>query len=173
MSDENGIIAVFRYLDDVTKAMEQIRGRADFNGHEVFSPTSYHEIEHAAAFRPSPVRFFTLAGGMTGTITGFSLPLILDYDWPIVVGGKMAGVYSLPAYVIMGFELTILFGAIATIAGMLIMGRIPNPKKDIHDVRFSDDHFGIFVPDADESSEQAEVLRQCGATEVRRVGAGV
>lgn len=171
MSDEKGIIAVFKYLDDLTKAMTEIKGRADFNGHEVFSPTSYHEIEHAAGFRPSPVRFFTLVGGVTGTMAGFALPLLLDYDWPMIVGGKSPGVFSLPAYVILGFELTILLGAIMTIAGMLIMGRIPNPKKDIHDVRFTDDHFGIFVPNADESSEQAEILRRYGATEVRRVGA--
>jgi hypothetical protein len=171
MSDEKGIIAVFKYLDDLTKAIEQVRGRADFNGHEIFSPTSYHEIEHAAGFRPSPVRFFTLVGGMTGTIVGFSLPLLCDYDWPQVVGGKTAGIYSLPAYVIMGFELTILLGAIMTITGMLVMGRIPNPKKNVIDVRFTDDHFGIFVPGADERGEQAEVLRRCGAIEVRKVGA--
>ena len=34
--------------------------------------------------------------------------LAMDYDWPLVVGGKTAGLYSLPAYVIFGFELMIL-----------------------------------------------------------------
>ncbi len=167
---ESGVLAVYKYLDQVVDVMEKIKGRADFAGHEVFSPTSYHEIEHAGGFGSSPVKWFTLVGGMTGTISGFVLPLLCDYDWPMVVGGKTAGIYSLPAYVIIGFELTILLGAIATIAGMLVMGRIPNPKATIMDVRTTDDHFAIFVPGIDESSEQATLLRSGGASEIRTVG---
>ena len=162
-----GILAVFRYLDHLTNAMEKARERSDFEGHEVFSPTSYHEIEHAMGDPSSPVKWFTLVGAMTGTISGFALCLLMDYDWPLVVGGKTAGIYSLPAYVVIGFELTILLGGIATIVGMLVMGRIPNPKQRILDTRFTDDRFGIFVPDAAEGGEQAKLLKECGAEEIR------
>ena len=166
---ERGILAVFKYLDDLTHAMEVVRGRADFAGHEVFTPTSYHEIEHAAGFTSSPVKWFTLTGGLTGTIAGFALPLFTDYDWPLVVGGKTAGIASLPAYVVIGFELTILLGAIATIAGMLVMGRIPNPKTTILDKRFTNVYFGIYLPNADVSSAQASLLKEQGAIEIRGV----
>jgi len=168
---ESGVLAVYKYLDEVTGVMGKIKGRADFAGFEVFSPTSYHEIEHAGDFGSSPVKWFTLVGGLTGTFAGFLLPLACDYDWPLVVGGKTAGLDSITAYVIIAFELTILFGAIATIAGMLIMGRIPNPKATIYDVRTTDDHFAIFVPGIDESSEQANLLKMGGACEIRTVGA--
>ncbi|MCX6129177.1 MAG: DUF3341 domain-containing protein, partial [Proteobacteria bacterium] len=109
-----GILAIYQYLDHLTDAMKLIRDRQDFRDHEVFSPTSYHEIEEAAGFSPSPVRWFTLSGALTGTLTGFGLALWLDYDWPLVVGGKLAGLYSVPAYVVVGFELTILFGGLMT-----------------------------------------------------------
>ncbi len=166
-----GVLAVYRYLDQLTDAMKLIRERNDFRGHEVFSPTSYHEIEEAGGYGASPVRFFTLAGALTGTFCGFLLALWTDYDWPLVVGGKLAGLYSVPAYVVIGFELTILFGGLMTILGMLVMGRLPNPKQRILDVRFTDDRFGIFVPNASLDGEQAKLLKQCGAEELRLIEA--
>jgi hypothetical protein len=164
---DQGIIAIFKYLDTTCGAIEKIRERGDFAGHEVFSPTSYHEIEHACGFGASPVRYFTLIGALTGTCTGFGLPILLDWDWPIIVGGKTPGVFSLPAYVVLGFELTILFGVIATITGMLVMGRIPNPKRRVLDERLTDDRFAIFLPGGKLGSPQAQFLKECGAEEVR------
>lgn len=166
-----GILAVFQYLDCLTEAMEKARSRGDFDGHEVFSPTSYHEIEHAGGFGSSAVKWFTFCGAMTGTILGFALCLYTDFDWPLVVAGKTPGVYSLPAYVVIGFELTILLGGIATIVGMLVMGRIPNPNQRVLDVRFTDDRFGIFVPNATVNGEQAKLLKGCGADEIREIEA--
>ncbi len=162
----SGILGVFSYLDKFCEAIEKIRDRSDFHGHESFSPTSYHEIEHAYQFDPSPVRKFTLVGALTGLVTGFSLALGMDSDWPIVVGGKPAGVFSIPAYVVIGFELTILFGALATIAGILIMGRLPNPKLRILDTRTTDDKFAIYVPGATLDGPQATLLRELGAEEI-------
>lgn len=164
-----GIIAIYRYLDEVCDAMEKIKSRGDFENHEVFSPTSYHELEHAADYGPSAVRWFTLTGALTGIATGFLMPLGMDYDWQLVVGGKLGGILSLPAYLIFGFELMVLFGAIATIAGMLIMGRLPEIKKRILDPRTTDDRFAIFVPGATVDGPQAEFLKACGAEEVNPV----
>lgn len=170
MTDKDqGVIAIFRYLDTVCHAIEKIKDRGDFKDHEVFSPTSYHEIEHASGFGPSPVRFFTLVGALTGVTSGFALALATDYDWPIVVSGKTPGIYSLPAYVVIGFECMILFGAIATILGMLVMGRIPNPKRKVLDPRTTSDRFAIFVPGAKLDGPQAKLLKEWGAEEVRLV----
>jgi len=60
----------------------------------------------------------------------------------------------------------VLLGAIATIAGMLVMGRLPNPRDTVFDVRTTDDKFAIFVPGADQGGAQAEFLKSCGAEEV-------
>lgn len=166
-----GVLAVFQYLDDFCEAIEKGKDRPDFKGWDAFSPTSYHEIEHACDYGKSAVRFFTLVGAMTGTISGFSLALLMDYDWMITVGGKTAGIYSVPAYVIFGFELTILFGGLMTIAGMLIMGKLPNPTQRIFDKRFTDDRFGFFVPNASLDGEQAKLLKSCGAQEIRMIEA--
>jgi Protein of unknown function (DUF3341) len=167
MSQSRGILAIFKHLDSVCHAVEKVKGRHDFKDHEVYSPTSYHEIEHACAYPPSPVRWFTFVGAMLGTVTGFSIPLLCDWDWPIVVGGKTPGIYSLPAYVVIGFEFTILFGAIATVLGILVMCRIPNPKVTILDKRLTDDMFGIWVPGAVADGPQAKLLSEFGAIEIK------
>ena len=75
------------------------------------------------------------------------------------MGGKTPGFTSLPAYVVIGFELTILLGAIMTIVGMLVMCKIPNPGQRILDNRLTDDKFGIFVPNVGSDSEQAQFLK--------------
>lgn len=163
-----GIVAIFQYLDEFCAAIENIEGRPDFHDHEVVSHTSYHELMDIAEkkYGPSEVRWFTLVGALTGVTIGFGMPLFMDYDWPIVTGGKTAGVYSLPAYVIFGFELMILLGAIATITGMLVMGRLPNPRARIFDNRLTDDRFAIFVPNAKPNGEQAQLLSKLGAEEI-------
>lgn len=167
MSQHNGILAMFKHLDTLCHAVEKVKGRNDFKDHEVYSPTSYHEVEHACGFAPSPVRWFTFVGAMTGTVTGFALALLCDWDWPVVVGGKTPGVFSLPAYVVLGFEFTILFGAIATVAGVLVMCRMPNPKVKILDKRLTDDMFGIWVPGAVVDGPQAKLLKEAGAVEIK------
>jgi len=52
---------------------------------------------------------------------------------------------------------------------MLVMGRLPNPTQRILDPRFTDDRFGIFVPNAKLEGEQAKLLKQCGAEELRLI----
>lgn len=166
---ENGVIAMFSYLDVVTDALKKIKDKEDFSNHVVYSHTSYHELIHVAEEKwgPSQVRWFTLTGGLLGFFTGFAMPLVLDWDWPLVVGGKTAGIHSLPPNVIFMFELFVLFGALGTILGMLWMGRLANPKAKIHDPSLTDDKFAIFVPGAHMDGPQAKLLKELGADEVR------
>ena len=164
-----GILAVYKYLDEFTEVIETANKRQDFEDYVAYSHTSYHELMHLAEERHgvSQVRWFTLTGGLTGCVTGFAMPLWMDYDWPIVVGGKQAGVLSLPAYFIFGFELMVLLGALCTILGMLFLGRLANPFAKIQDPKLTDDRFAIFVPGAQLDGPQAQLLNEMGAEEVR------
>lgn len=169
--EKKGVLAVFKYLDDTCEAIRKMNSRKDCKDHEVYAPASYHELIEFAEekYGPSQVRWFTLLGALSGVSAGFGMPLWMDYDWPMVVGGKQAGIYSLPAYVIFGFELMILLGAIATIIGMLVMGRIPNPKAKVFDNKLSDDHFAIFLPNHNMDNDSVKMLRDIGACEVKVV----
>ena len=163
-----GVLGVFSYLDTTLDAIKKLRaaGHADFT---VYSPVPRHEIEDALGQAVSPVRMFTLVGGIAGCAVGAWLTLWMSYDWPLVVGGKPVG--SVPPYVVIMFEMTILFGALSTILGILLNSVFAARRVGTiqYDTRFTNDRFGIFVPG--ESGQVARIeslLREAGAEEVRR-----
>ena len=68
----------------------------------------------------------------------------MSLDWPIVIGGKPYA--SIPPYTVIAFELTILFGGIFTLLGLLAVGRLPTLKLDpAYSARFSAEEFGLAV----------------------------
>lgn len=164
MAAPAGVLAAYRHVDAAARAVTQLKalGYRDFT---VFSPVPNHEIADAIGHPTSPVRLWTLIGGLTGVVTGFAMTLWMSYDYPVVVGGKPLG-STLP-YVVIAFELTILFGALATIAGLLFHAWRDTPAT-AYDPRFTDDHIGIFVPCPVERRPAVEqVLKGAGAVEVK------
>ncbi|MBI3983103.1 MAG: DUF3341 domain-containing protein [Gemmatimonadetes bacterium] len=164
MSAPLGVLAAFRHIDAAAHAIRSLKemGYRDFT---VYTPAPNHEISDAVGHRVSPVRLWTLIGGLTGCASGFAMTLWMSYDYPIVVGGKPLG--SIPPYVVIAFELTILLGALSTIAG-LIFHAWRTRRRAAYDPRFTDDHIGIFVPCAAERrSAVRQLLQGAGAVEVR------
>ncbi len=113
----------------------------------VLSPIHVHEVDEILEVRPSPLKFFTFFGALSGTITGFAFTIYTVLRWPLLItGGKP--IVSIPPFVIIAFELTILFGAIATFLGFLILSRSPNIKKIISPKECGN-NFLIIVDDGD------------------------
>ena len=163
-----GVLAVFAHLDTTVAAIKQLRaaGHTDFT---VYSPIPRHEIEDALGQPVSPVRAFTLVGGIAGCAVGAWITLWMSADWPIVVGGKPVG--SIPPYVVIMFEMTILFGALSTILGILFNSLFAARRLGtiLYDPRFTNDRFGVFVPaGSDKVAKVESLLREAGAEEVRR-----
>src|SRR3970040_1688363 len=103
MSGQAGMLGVFDGVDTLIVAIEKLRG-AGLKRLVVYSPAPDHKIQTAPHTGPTAVRRFTLVGGLTGAAAGFALPTWTALDWPLVTGGKP--IISLPAWVIIGFELT-------------------------------------------------------------------
>lgn len=161
-----GLLGVYDSVDATVAAITGLR-EIGLKRPTVFTPAPNHDIEHALHPDESPVRLFTLVGGLTGAATGFALPTWTSLDWPLVTGGKP--IISLPAWVIIAFELTILFGALSTIAGLFINARLPRRGPAlIYDRSFSVDHFGVYVvPPAGREDEVRRIMSASGAVEVR------
>lgn len=159
-----GVLASYRFVDAASGAIQTLKaeGIRDFT---VYTPVPNVEIARAVGHRVSPVRLWTLIGGLLGCASGFALTLWMSFDWPLVVGGKSIG--SVIPYVVIAFELTILFGAGATILG-LIFHSWRNRQPGAYDGQFTDDHIGIFVRcPAERRGEVEALLRASGAEEVR------
>jgi molybdopterin-containing oxidoreductase family membrane subunit len=77
---------------------------------------------------------------------------------------------SFPPFVIIAFELTILFGGLATLVAVLLLGRLPRlTPSATYDPRFTVDRFGVAVACPSETADQVRsLLTAAGAEEVRR-----
>jgi hypothetical protein len=164
-----GLLASFIHVDAAADAIRALRARG-IRDLVVYSAAPNHEIEEALEHRVSPVRLFTLIGGLTGCAAGFGMTLWMSYDWPLVTGGKPIG--SIPPYVVIAFELTILLGALSTVAAVALFSVLMGKRGVPYDPQFSDDRIGIFVPTApDQVRPLEQMLRNAGAAEVRHEGA--
>ncbi len=155
-------------FDDGTQAARAIDGLRDCGVDAVtaYGPAPHHDIDRAERASVSPVRLFTLVGGLLGCATGFALPIYSVYDWPLITGGKP--LISIPPFVVIAFELTILFGAISGMIGFLLLAGLPRfSKPALHDPRFSNDTFGVLVRcDERRQAEARAALEHAGATEI-------
>ncbi len=162
------VLGVFAHVDATVHALEELRAKG-YHDLTVYTPIPVHEIEDVLEReRPlSRVRLFTLLGGLTGTASGFLLTIWSAMQWSLITGGKP--VASIPPFVVIAFELTILFGGIATVIGMLVLGRLPRfGHSAAFDPRFTNDRFGVAVHCAPERSASVqEILQKSGAEEVR------
>ena len=99
---------------------------------------------------------------------GTALASWTSLDWPLIVGGKE--IIALPAFSVFMFELTILLGALSTVAGLLILGRIPHigpPEAPMYHPSFTAGNFGVFAHAARDRYDQAQtILTEAGCEEV-------
>lgn len=158
MAATSGILASFDYLDSTVEAIEELR-KEGFKELTAYSPYPEHHIEDALGYGQSPVRVWTLVGALTGTATGFGFTAWSSMDWPLVTGGKP--ILSMVAYVVIAFELTILFGALSTVLGLFINSRLPNTTPPVvYDPEFSAGRYGVFVSADDARLSAARSILQ-------------
>ncbi len=161
-----GVLAQFDHIDGACDAIRELKagGQKDLT---VYTAAANHEIEAAIGDPVSPVRLFTLIGGLTGCAAGFGMTIWMSLDWPVLVGGKP--IAPIPPYVVLGFELTILIGALSTVVGLVVLAMMQAPRGRPYSPRFSDDRIGIFVPcGADRAPSVEALFRQHGSVEVTR-----
>ena len=91
--------------------------------------------------------------------------------WGLIVGRQAArGAPVIPPFVVIAFELTILFGGIATLIGMVTLGRLPRFRPiAAYDPRFTNDRFGVAVHCA-ARARPPPCARSCAAPGAEEVG---
>lgn len=171
------VVGVFAHVDTTVRALEDLKAKG-YHDLSVYTPVPVHEIEEVLERdRPvSAVRLFTLVGSLAGIASAFLLTIWTSVTWGLVTGGKFLkatpdGIIgsSLPPFFIIAFELMVLFGGVATVIGMVVLGRLPRLRPSAaFDPRFTNDRFGVAVhclPDRCASVRQ--ILGAAGAEEVR------
>ena len=163
------IKSVYAHLDCLVEGIDALQ-RAGFSELVATSPTPRHEIEEMLyGGKPSPVRWFTLTGALFGGISGFTTASLTHVNWPMIIpAGKP--LVSVPAFMVITFEATVLMGCLFTLIGLLVMCRLPatDLQIEVTDPRFSDDHFGLVVNGLNkaDAARVLEILKETGAVDI-------
>ncbi len=161
-----GLIAEYKDVDSVVHAARTLRD-AGYTCFDVHSPFPIHGIDRHMGVRPTILPWLVLGGGLTGMLGGIALTgWTMGVDYKFLISGKPY--FSWPAFIPVIFEMTILFSALTTVFGMLILNRLPmlyNPLlKHPRFQRVTDDRFVVVVDANDDKFDENETTRLLQAT---------
>jgi len=161
------LLGVFAHRDALLTALHRAAAAPSLEIRDVYSPVADHDLLTLRTAKQSPVRFFTLAGGLCGLAGGLAPCLLTSVIWGRAVFGKP--VTSIVPFMVVGFEGTILLGAIGTLLSLLIFAGLPFFEFPTRAYRpeFSRDRFGVWlVCPTHKRDEARSLLEQAGAVEV-------
>lgn len=118
-----GYLVEFHDPDALLRAAGLVRD-AGYKRWDCYTPFPVHGLDKAMNIRPTILPWMVMGAGLAGCAAGLLLQIITNSHWyPFIVGGKPY--YSIPAFIPVTFELTILFSAVTTVFGMLGLNRLP------------------------------------------------
>lgn len=147
-------------------AIDKVRN-SGFKLHDVYTPFPVHGLDKALGQKETDLHVAGFIYGITGTSTavGF-MSWIFTSDWPINFAGKPH--FSLPAFIPITFELTVLFAAVGMVLTFCYLNQImPGVKKHVFHPRQTDDLFvvALEISDDDAGEEAINFLKSTGAME--------
>ncbi len=162
----DAIMAMFDYEDEFLKGAAALKS-AGFSDLTLMSPIPVHGVEEAIGARPNRVRYFSLAGAILGAVSGMALTVFTAVVFILPTGGRP--LIPLPPYMVITYEMTILFGVLATLLGFHVVSGLPAWRDAPYTPEINVDQFAIVVPlDVGPGRQDAErIVRDAGAREIR------
>lgn len=164
-----GIAGIWEEEHLILQAARKTRD-AGFTKFEVISGYPVHGMEEACGIKRSWIPYVTFIAG----VVGLTLGLLLTWwtsavNWAVNVGGKPF--FSLPAFIPIMFELTILFAALSSVVALFVACKIPRVDPPVIDPDLSSHKFAVFIPYNDIGYDEAKIdkmFKDLGATEVKK-----
>ncbi|MFT4567117.1 MAG: hypothetical protein ACI9FN_002081 [Saprospiraceae bacterium] len=136
---------IFGLYDDETDLLSAVKhaNKDHLEIFDVYTPFPVHGLDPLLGFEESRLHIAGFVYGVIGFLTAFlGMTWIFTKDWPVIFGGKPY--WSVPAFIPITFELTVLFAAVGmTITFYVINGLGPGVNNPILHDRITDDKFCI------------------------------
>lgn len=176
MSDTKlwGYLAQYENPAQLYHACEKVRDQG-YQAWDACTPFPVHGLEKAMGVKPSVLPWIVLVCGISGSVgmLGFLTYAMAELS-PYVVGGKP--LFSLPAYVPIWYEVTVLSSCLAAFLGNWILNGLPRPHHPAFSSkafeRVTDDKFFIMIEASDKKFDAAgtkALLESTGATLVEEL----
>jgi hypothetical protein len=168
-ADKNFLVGVFDNEEVLLDGISKVRSTG-LKIHDVFSPFPVHGIDDALGLKKSRLPRAAFLFGLTGTSLALTMQIwMLGYDWPMIIGGKNFA--SLPPFIPVTFELTVLLAALGMVATFMIVSDLkPYKWPRQFDVRSTDDKHVMAIDLAlnggKSKDEISRILKDAGASEV-------
>jgi hypothetical protein len=169
--NKNFLVGVFDDEDVLLSAVTKIRSTG-VKIHEVYSPFPVHGLDEVLGYKRSRLPIAAFMFGALGTALALIMQIwMLGYDWPMIIGGKNFA--SLPPFIPVTFELTVLLSALGMVATFLIVSDMkPYSWPRQFDIRSTEDKH-VMAVDLDVNAgksrdEITKLLREVGASEVNQ-----
>lgn len=127
-----GLMAEFENPTDILVAATKAYN-AGYRKMDAYSPQPVHGLSEAIGFGKDRVAMVCLCGGILGLLTAYVLQYWINLiAYPLNIAGRP--LHSWPSFIIVTFELTILFGGLSAGVGMLAMNGLPTPYHPVFNV---------------------------------------
>jgi hypothetical protein len=174
LADRYGLLAEFAGPEHLLAAARQTHA-AGYRQVEAYSPFPVEGV--AEILHPGPTRMplIVLVGGIVGGLSGYALQYyVAAISYPMVVASRPYD--SVPSFVPVTFEMTILFAALFGFAGLLAANGLPMPYHPVFNApsfaRASRDGFFLCIEAGDPRFDAVQTrafLAGLGAREVTDV----
>ncbi len=152
-----GMMAEFDTAQELVAAAHKTH-EAGYQKIDAYSPFPIEGLAEAIGFHKNRVALVVLIGGLVGLISAYSLQYwVAVITYPTNVGGRP--LHSWPSFIIVTFELTILFAGLSAVIGMLALNGFPMPYHPVFNVpefaKASDNKFFLIVFSSDPKYDAA------------------
>lgn len=155
-----GMLAEFERPEQLVEAAKIAR-HSGIRAFDAYSPYPIGEMTEAIGFEENLVPWLTLAGGALGAALGFGLQIWTNYAYPIEIGGRP--IIAWQPFMLITFELTVLFAVLFAVFGMLVLNRLPRLHHPVFDVDefhlASSDKFFLVIFSNDPCFDQTKTRR--------------
>jgi hypothetical protein len=170
----HGLLAEFASPDELLAAARRTRA-AGYRHVEAYSPFPVEGVAEVLHPESTHVPLIVLVGGIVGGLSGYAIQYYAAViSYPVNIGGRPLN--SIPAFVPITFELTILGAALFAVAAVLILNGLPMPYHPVFNVpefvQASRDRFFLCIEATDPRFNEADTrrfLESLGAREVSDV----
>lgn len=142
-----GLMAEFDSAQDLVTAAHKTHD-AGYQKIDAYSPFPIEGLAEATGFHKNRVALVVLIGGLIGGLSAYALQYwVAVITYPVNIGGRP--LHSWPSFIIVTFELTILFAGLSAVIGMLALNGLPMPYHPVFNVpefrRASENKFFLVV----------------------------
>nr|WP_254007755.1 DUF3341 domain-containing protein [Rhizobium sp. L1K21] len=155
-----GFIAEFDRPSRLVEAAETTR-KEGYVSMDAYSPFPISGLAEALGHSDMRVPWLTLFGGIFGAAIGLGLQIYTNLDYPLNIGGRP--LIAFPAFMLITFELLVLFAVLFSIIGMLVLNHLPrlhHPVFDVEDFQLaSSEKFFLIIFANDEKFHPEQTLQ--------------